>query len=77
MKFTDKRTKTEALFGDIKVAECFITPTDGHINMRMAIRYYSADDDADNAVDLITGRQYFFEDDETVIAVNAEIIATD
>lgn len=76
MKFTDKRTKTRVLFGDIKTGACFITLSDGHINMKM----YIADHDYPNVynmVDLVTGKQFSFEDNEEVIAVNAEILITD
>lgn len=75
MKFTDKRTKNEVLFGDIKTGECFITLCDGHINMKMAIAEYDSPAGY-NTVDLVTGKQYSFDDEERVIAVNAEVIAT-
>ena len=76
MKFTDNRTKHRVHFGDIKVGECFITPTDGHINMKMYIADHDYPD-VRNMVDLMTGKQFAFEDDEEVISVNAEIVVTD
>lgn len=72
MKFTDKRIITKERFKDIEIGECFITPSDGHVNMRMAIKYYNAD----NVVDLITGKQYCFDDDKEVIPVTAEVVVT-
>lgn len=74
MKFTDNRTKTTVPFGNIKVGECFITSYDGHINMKMCTEGY--DSDGYNTVDLVTGKQYFFDDHEEVITTNAEVIAT-
>ena len=75
MKFTDKRTSITIPFRTIKEGECFITSSDNHINMKMHIDVYY--DDACIVVDLITGKQYCFEnDDERVVAVNAEIIIT-
>ena len=76
MKFTDKRTTTRVLFGDLKTGMCFITPSDSHINMKMHTDEYDCPDVC-NTIDLVTGNQYSFEDDEEVIAVNAEIIITD
>lgn len=75
MKFTDKRTTNTVPFGDIKVGKCFITPYDNHINMKMEVDEYSYSD-AYNTVDLVTGEQYSFDDEEEVIAVNAEVTAT-
>lgn len=76
MKFTDNRTKRRVLFGDIKVGECFITHCDGHINMKMYIADHDYPD-VRNTVDLITGKQFAFEDNEEVISVNAEVTAID
>ena len=75
MKFTDKRTTNTVPFGDIKTGECFITSCDSHINMKMEVDEYSYSD-AYNTVDLVTGKQYSFDDEEEVIAVNAEVTAT-
>lgn len=75
MKFTDNRTKTTVPFGDIKTGECFITPCDDHINMKMYVDDYDCPD-IYNTVDLVTGKQYSFDDEERVIAINAEVIAT-
>lgn len=77
MKFTDKRTPIKTVpFESIKIGECFITPSDNHLNMRVRPSYYDSDD-AYNGIDLITGVQYIFESDEEVISVTAEIIVTD
>lgn len=75
MKFIDKRNTTTVPFKNIKVGECFITLSDKHINMKMyADDYYP---DACNVVDLVTGKQYYFNGDtEKVVSVNAEIIIT-
>lgn len=75
MKFTDNRTKTTVPFRNIKVGECFITSSDGHINMKMYVDDYDCPD-VYNTVDLVTGKQYFFDDEEEVITANAEVIAT-
>lgn len=74
MKFTDKRTKNTVPFGDIKVGECFITSYDGHVNMKMCTEGYEPD--VYNTVDLVTGKQYSFDDEEEVITANAEVIVT-
>ena len=75
MKFTDKRTTNTVPFGDIKVGKCFITPYDNHINMRLWVSEWEKE--PYNGVDLVSGKPYYFVDDEEVIAVNAEVIATD
>lgn len=75
MKITDRKTLKTVPFQDIRIGECFIIPSDNRILMRMATHYYDADD-ADNAVDLVTGIQYHFEDDEEVIPITTEIIIT-
>lgn len=75
MKFTDKRTTNTVPFGDIKVGKCFITPYDNHINMRLWGGEWETE--PYNGVDLVSGKPYCFADDEEVIAVNAEVIATD
>ena len=76
MKITDRRTLKAIPFQDIRIGECFIVPSDNDILMKMATHYYDVDD-ADNVVDLVTGIQYFFEDDEEVIPITTEIIITD
>lgn len=74
MKFIDKRTEDTVPFRRIKVGECFITACDGHINMKMCVDDYYPD--ACNTVDLVTGKQYYFSDDnEEVVAVKAEVTA--
>lgn len=76
MKIIDRRTLKTIPFQDIRIGECFIIPSDNRIFMRMATHYYDFND-ADNAVDLVTGIQYFFEDDEEVTPITTEIIITD
>ena len=76
MKFIDKRNITTVPFRRIEVGECCITPSDGHINMKMYVEDYEDSNTACNVVDLVTGEKYHFPDDEQVIAVKAEVTAT-
>jgi hypothetical protein len=75
MKFTDKRTTTTVPFDHIKVGECFITSYDNHINMKLWVSEW--EQEPYNGVDLVTGKPYYFENDEEVISVNAEVTAID
>ena len=70
VKFENKVKKE--LFCNIQVGECFVvdlfTP-DEMICMRM----YQPENSEDNAVELLSGEVYHFDDDEEVVPIKTEL----